>query len=293
MMKRLVGLPLAMVLLLASGTAQAVYRKGCEVPLKDVQVCWEASTNNDGKITPFPEVHLLPITQKQAGQDGVLVDYTRTIYRQILPGRIAERLVQEWQPAYHLEEAVMLAQDNDWPVTLWIEPRILRNSGTATSGLVDWDAYLLGEKGELLRRMRIRVDSEPHQRKHDAEMATGMSAALINTGMFVKNPALALTAISTSTSMAKSSPPEAGYSLELMTELATRQVLFLTQNALEDLSAPPRPEEPNLFKTLFFHDQPPPNAPTASDPMPARASTMDHVKGWWQRNVVPAAQPRP
>ncbi|MEG3638171.1 hypothetical protein [Magnetococcus sp. PR-3] len=293
MMKRLMGLTVTAALLMAAGNAEAVFRKGCEVPLKDVQVCWEASTNNDGQITPFPEVHLLPVTQKQAGQEGVLVDYTRTLYRQILPGRIAERLVQEWQPAYHLEEAIMLAQDNDWPVTLWIAPRILRNSSAANTGLVDWDAYLLGEGGELMRRMRIRVDSAPHVRKYDAEMATGMSATLVNTGLFVKNPALALTAITTSSSLAKNAPPEAGYSLELMTELATRQVLFLTQNALEDLSSPPKPEEPNPIKTLFFHDQPPPSTPTASDPMPPRASTMDHVEGWWKRNILPAVQPRP
>nr|CRH07585.1 conserved exported protein of unknown function [Candidatus Magnetococcus massalia] len=294
-MKRFVGwsMAAAMMLLGSMQSAEAVYRKGCEFPLKDVQVCWEAASSMDGGMTPFPELHLLPITQAQMGQSGILVDYTRSIYRQLMTAGLGERFVQQWEPAFHLEEAVQLVQENDWPVTLWISPRVLRNSSAANPGLVDLDAYLLGEGGVVMRRMRVRVDAKPHVRKYDSEMATAMSTAVSTTGLFTKNPVLALTGVATGAALAKEEAPEAGYSLELMTELAARQVIFISQNAVGDLQEPPKPEEPNVFRTLLAHKQPPPDIATAADPMPSRPTLMESVSDWWGRNIMPAVQPRP
>ncbi|WP_085441299.1 hypothetical protein [Magnetofaba australis] len=285
--KRIASLALSAALLTLSfaSTAHAIHRKGCEFPLKDVEVCWEASAEIDAPMSPYPEVHLFPVTQRGIGEDGVLVDYTRALYRQILPSNLTQRLVQEWRPAFHLEEAVDMTQQEGWETALWIAPRVLRNSSAGTPGVVDWDAYLLTGEGKPMRTMRIRVTSNPHREKKDVEAVTTVAGLSLAAGKLFSNPAeTALTAFAAAAT-ADEKPPEAGYSLELMTELAMRQVLFLAQHDIEDLIAAPPPQKSNIITSLFNRDERAgqPTPLTAGDPQPAPPDPIQHIERWWER----------
>lgn len=216
----------------------AVHRKGCEFPLKGVEVCWEATAGIGTDHAPFDELHLLPISRMIGGNEEVLVDYTRSIYRQMLPGSLAERLVPEWTPVYNLEEAMMSGQDWGWPAHMWISPRVMRNSSAMSPGLVDWDVYFFA-KDKLVRTLRIRVESKPNQSDNSKEIMAATGALLLSSANTTNLVASA--AMLGAGSMAKANPPEAGFSLEIMTELATRQVMFLAQFPIEQLNRPGDP----------------------------------------------------
>ncbi|MBF0340685.1 MAG: hypothetical protein HQL95_06925 [Magnetococcales bacterium] len=217
----------------------ALHRKACETPYQGVSVCWDAVAEDDAVELPLPyaKMHLLPIARQVAGQPEVWVDMSRTIFRQLLTGHLADQLVPEWTPVYHLEGALALSQSSGWPAVLWIAPRETRNSSATSAGLVDWDVYLIS-KGRLMRTVRVRVESRPNQKTDGLEKATVTGSILAATGALAGAPIGSMAAIAGSYAMGQSSPPEAGQPLELMTELATRQVLFLFQQTFEYLPAP-------------------------------------------------------
>lgn len=215
----------------------AVHRKACETPYQGVSVCWEAMGDEELEISRFNKLHLLPIARQIAGQPEVLVDMSRAIFRQLLPGRLAEQLIPEWTPAYYLEGALQASQNSDWPAVLWISPREMRNSSSTSDGILDWDVYLLA-KGQLLRTLRIRVESNPKQTSDGLERSSFLGAALFATGALKSAPIGSLEAMSLAYGMGQSNPPEAGQPLDLLTELATRQILFLFQQPLDTLPAP-------------------------------------------------------
>ncbi|MBF0614711.1 MAG: hypothetical protein G8237_13360 [Magnetococcales bacterium] len=224
-------------------TGEAVlHRKGCETPHAGVKVCWDLVADEGvGELAvPYPRIHLLPMARQVAGQPEVWVEMSRTIYRQLLPGRLAEQLVPEWTPAYHLEGAVALSQRSGWPAMMWIAPREMRNSSASSPGLVDWDVYLIAQ-GRLLRTMRVRVESHP-ERLHDGlERASAVGGVLAATGGLVNAPLGSAAAVIGTYAMGQSTPPEAGQPLELLTELATRQILAVLQKSPDELPQP-RPE---------------------------------------------------
>ncbi|MBF0455916.1 MAG: hypothetical protein HQL72_14005 [Magnetococcales bacterium] len=219
-----------------------VHRKGCEFPLKGVQVCWEATASLEADHAPYEELHMLPISRKLGGSEEILVDYTRQIYRQLLPGSLAERLVPEWEPVFYLEEAVMSGQEWGWPAHMWISPRRMRNSSEMSPGLVDWDVYLFSE-GKLARTLRIRVESNPKQGDNRKEIMATTSAALLASAKSGLSPIALAATVAGAGTMATATPPEAGFSLEVLTELATRQILFLAQFPIQDLNPPNAPVE--------------------------------------------------
>ena len=248
----LAGLLLWGPLLAGDALAGSIHRKGCSFPMERVEVCWEATGEEGGEYGPFPEVHLLPVAWERDGQPEVLQDYTRTIYRQILPGNLTDEIVAEWAPSLNLEETMRIVRRNDWPATLWIAPRRLHDSSSTSAGVVDWDVYFF--KGtKPLRTMRIRVESKPDRDGDGFERALAVGAALGASGATGNIPAVA-TLASLGGAMAMGSPgaPAAGYSLEIMTELAVRQVMHLFQYALEELSPPPvrddRPLSPQRWQ---------------------------------------------
>ncbi|MBF0212425.1 MAG: hypothetical protein HQM00_02540 [Magnetococcales bacterium] len=214
----------------------AVHRKACESPQPGVSVCWDALAEEDASElpVPYPKLHLLPIARQVAGQPEVWVDMSRTIFRQLLPGRLADQLIPEWTPAYHLEGALALSQSSGWPALLWISPRETRNSSESSPGLVDWDVYLIS-KGRLMRTLRVRVESQP-ERKHDGSERAGVVGGLLAvTGGVVNAPFGSAAAVAGAYAMGQPSAPVAGQPLELLTELATRQVLFLFQKPMDEL----------------------------------------------------------
>ncbi|MBF0421714.1 MAG: hypothetical protein HQL73_01840 [Magnetococcales bacterium] len=224
--------------------AEPVHRKGCEFPLSGVEVCWEATAGLGTSYAPFEELHVLPIARKIGGDEEILEGYTRDVFKQLLPGNLAEYLVPEWVPAYNLEQALAMSREGKWPSVMWISPRVLKNSSAATPGVVDWDVYILA-RGQLIRNLRIRVSSAPKQ--HDDAVDKGMTAGTLMaaTGSALTGglaAAIAFTTVEVGT--ANSKPPEAGKSLELMTELATRQLMFLAQYPIEALNYPAAPMPP-------------------------------------------------
>ncbi|MBF0623281.1 MAG: hypothetical protein HQL82_00555 [Magnetococcales bacterium] len=231
---------LATGLLSASPLGAAIHRQGCENPLDGVRVCWEATGESDAAVSPFSELHLMAVAYNRAGEMEVLTDYTRKLFQQLLPGNLTQRLHLEWDSALYLDQALELARERNWPTVLWISPREMRNSSAASPGLVDWEVHLIdGLGGQLLRTMRIRVESHPHIRKDDADNALTMAGGMAMTGMAFTNPVLTLGAVATAAALGGEGPPEAGISLDMMSSLAARQVMFLSQYSIEDLAPPP------------------------------------------------------
>jgi hypothetical protein len=216
-----------------------VYRKGCEFPLEGVQVCWEARAGENTEHAPYPELHMLPITRLLGGDEEVLVDTTRQIYRQMVISGLAERLIPEWEPVFHLEEAMLSGQEWGWPAYMWIAPRAMRNSSEMSPGVVDWDVYFFA-KNRLDRTLRIRVESKPIESNDRLEIIAATGAALLSTAGASLSLGTGAATVAAGT-MASSGPQEAGSSLEIMTELATRQVLFLAQFPIEELNPPDAP----------------------------------------------------
>ncbi|MBF0189313.1 MAG: hypothetical protein HQL50_15420, partial [Magnetococcales bacterium] len=255
--------------------AENVYRKGCEHPLKGVSVCWEASADPVADVSPFPEVHLLPLASMNNGQESVLVDTTRAIYRQLAPSNLAQRIVMEWEPAFSLEDAISAGWPrNDWPLILWISPRQFRTGSATSKGVVDWDVYLIkGDKsnsGRLLKTMRVRVESKPEWERINKDYA-GLVAGTLS-GMArvatVSNQSAAGLMVG-GAMMSPYEPPQSGRSLDLMTELAVRQVIFLAQYPVEELQ--PVQQRTLLQKVLQVH---PSSGPTAAP---------EEKSGWLQQ----------
>lgn len=234
---------LVAALMLMTGVARAgtLYRQGCDFPLNGVQVCWEGSADEAAAISPFPEVHLLAVAQERAGRGEILDAYTRAIHQQLLAANFAGRLPVVWRPVVHLDDAITLVEREGWAQTLWIAPRVLRNSGEASPGVVDWDAYLLAGSGRVNRKMRFRVESAPHAAWDEAIPAAGAAGAVVGLTTFLSLPGKLLLAGGAGGVAANRTEPAAavaGQSLELMTELAVRQLLWFTQRPLEELPEP-------------------------------------------------------
>ncbi len=287
------GLMTATYLFSSTLLGAPTHRKGCEFPLEGVQVCWEATSETGDSYAPFPKVHFLPIARDVAGREEVLADYTRKVYRQLLPSGFAHRLKMEWKPVYHLEQAVEQGwPNNDWPVVLWVAPRVLKNSSIASPGIVDWDIYLIdgseAQSGRLIRRMRVRVQSDPKVKKDDVETAAIMAGVISTSasGAIIEGIEEALGAASLvggAAALAQKSPPEAGVSLELMTELAVRQMLFLLQYPVEELD-PVVPKPRGLIARALHHTNQRPPSKLASEPPSASGSAHpSKEKGWVQR----------
>lgn len=231
-------------------------REGCEYPFKGVSVCWEATGEEESAHAPFTELHLLPLTTLQANEPQLLADYTRAVYRQLLSARLAKRFVQEWTPVVYVEEAVRAAGPGKAPL-LWIDPRVLRNSSAATPGVVDWDLYLIGREGQLHRNLRVRVESAPEITAPVLEQAMIAGGFLIMTGgMGALNPLEVGIVAGGAGAMARGSVPLAGRSLELLTQLAVRQVIILLQQPMEQIAGHPEakpvgqymPQLPKMLK---------------------------------------------
>ena len=235
--------------LVAQGEASVGYRHGCEFPMQNMEVCWELTGDDDRAMSlPIPELHMLPISRSlRYGESEILADYTRGLYRQIVPSNLALQIHQEWLPAEYLDQAMAISQHSRWPMTLWFSPRILRDSSPTSSGIVDMDVYLLdGQKGQPLRTMRVRVTSHQEIKRPSSEYATLMGGALLGTGVAqaMGNPAFAVGAVAAASALAPQSPPEPGRPLELMTELAVRQVIHLSQFSIKDIPLAQQKENP-------------------------------------------------
>ncbi|MGN7610791.1 hypothetical protein ACQZV8_01770 [Magnetococcales bacterium HHB-1] len=265
-----------------SQTAQAVpsYRRGCEFPLEKVQVCWEAKEHILGSDGPYNKVHFLPISREWANREEVFVDYTRKVYRQLATSGLADRVVQEWEPAYTLDQAInQVWSKQDWPAVLWIHPRIIRESGSITSGVIDWDIYLISgspgkQRGQIVRSYRVRVESHPKTKKINTTQAlTTAGLAMLTRETFAPNMSTSgfLSVVAGGMMLSDPPPPEAGYPLELLTELAVRQLLFLTQYPVDELN-PAKPVKGDALERAIRH----PNAvPTAS-----QRETKWYEHGW-------------
>lgn len=220
--------------LIGDAQAGSLHRHGCEQPVEDTQVCWDAIGNAGEDPAPFSEVHLLPIALARQGDAKLLTDYSRTVFRQFLPSGFADTLVQEWTPATHLEEAIALTRLHQWGLTLWISPRILRESSANSPGIVDWDVYLI-KHSKLLRTVRVRVESRPTRASKNVEVGTSVGAMLLAAGAATAHPFATAGTMAGAVAMSPSHPPEAGRSLELMTEFAVRQLLTSFKYPMEQL----------------------------------------------------------
>ncbi|MBF0178291.1 MAG: hypothetical protein HQL63_15820 [Magnetococcales bacterium] len=274
--KRL-GIVLAGALLLLGARAEAtsIHRKGCEDPMEGVRVCWEATGEAGSGVAPFPEVHLLALAQDRGGEKEVLAEFSRKVFAQMLPGNFAEHLFLEWDSALYLDQVLQQIRQRDWPAVLWIAPRTLRNSGAATPGVVDWEVQLIdGKSGKLIRTLRVRVESHPKIKKRSKENGMAMGGALLLAGKLISNPLESGVAVATAMELAQEAPPEAGQSLDLMMQLATRQVMFLFQYPVEELLPPPAKE--SIIKALnpFDNDPPAPGLPPAAGVAPGS-------RGWF------------
>ncbi len=230
-----------------------MHQSGCENPTEDVQVCWDAIGDAGEEFAPFSDVHLLPIAMDRQGDPQLLADYSRSVFRQFLPSGFADTLTQEWYPATHLEEALSLARLHQWALTLWISPRVLRESSPTSTGIVDWDLYLI-KHNKLLRTLRVRVESRPTRTSTGVETGTTVGALLLATGAVLTHPITSAGAVAGTVAMSSSHPPEAGRSMELMTEFAVRQVLTTFKSPMEGLESTPQPS-PIMQKASGWADQ--------------------------------------
>jgi hypothetical protein len=285
-MKRMLLAGLLSALWNDHASAAVGYRQGCEFPMQNVEVCWELTGDEERQLTlPLPDLHLLPVSRSfLPGQPEILVDYTRWIHRQLLPSNMAARLHQEWTPVEALDQAIAMVRRAGWPAALWVSPRVLRDASPTSPGIVDLDVYLL-ERGDVqpLRTMRLRVTSQPEVRRATSEHATLMSGALLGTGVAqaVDNPLFAVGAVAGAMAMAPKSPPEPGRPLPMLTELAVRQVIHLSQFPFKEIPLPQPPQEKPLQLLNLNHDEakPVPALPPASGVVPREESLIDRVIG--------------
>ena len=219
-----------------SAWASSMHHNGCENPEADVQVCWDVLGDAGEEFAPFADVHLLPIAWEREGEPQLLADYTRTVFRQLLPSGFADKLTQEWSPATHLEGAMAMARLHQWALTLWISPRVLRESSPTSAGIVDWDIYLI-KHNKMLRTMRVRVEARPKQGSTRVTMGTGVGALLVASGAALTHPIASTATVVGAMAMAPLHPPEAGRPLELNTEFAVRQMLTAFKTPMERMKS--------------------------------------------------------
>ncbi|MBF0097451.1 MAG: hypothetical protein HQM04_08055 [Magnetococcales bacterium] len=224
--------------LTGNGMAAGIHHHGCENPVADVQVCWDAQGDSGEEYAPFSDVHLLPIAQFRQGETQLLPEYSRSIFRQLLPSGLADNLTQEWQPATSLEEAIAVARLHQWGLTLWISPRQLRESSPNASGIVDLDVYLI-KHGKPLRTLRVRAESQPNVPGKGVEVGTSVGALLVATGAAFTNPIASASTVVGSVAMAPHHPPESGRPMELLSEYAIRQMLTTFKYPMEQLQTTP------------------------------------------------------
>ncbi|MBF0462740.1 MAG: hypothetical protein HQL87_15275 [Magnetococcales bacterium] len=252
-----VGMVMAVLLagLWCSGNALAtsIHHNGCDNPVEDVQVCWDAVGDAGEEFAPFSEVHLLPIAWDRQGDQQLLADYSRAVFRQFLPSGFADNLVQEWVVATHLEEAFAVARLHQWALTLWISPRILRESSATGSGIVDWDVYLI-KHGKLLRTLRVRAEARATRASQGPVTGTAMGAALVATGAAVAAPFSSAAAVAGTVAISGGHPPEAGRPMELMTEFVVRQILTSFKEPMEQLEST-KPPSPVMQKASGWVEQ--------------------------------------
>lgn len=236
--KTLVGSSLlAFFLCVGNALAIPLHQSGCETPMEaELQICWDATGDRGDVFGPFPEMHLFPIAWEREGNTQVLADYSRTIFRQLLPSDLTENLTQEWEPATNLNDAIVQARRNRWSYALWISPRLLRASSAASPGVLDWDVYVI-RAGRLLRTLRIRVESAPKRPNRSIASGTAMATALTAVGALFASPFGSVAAVAGTMATAPAGPPEAGRSLELMTELAVRQITVVMRHSMEGLKS--------------------------------------------------------
>ncbi|WP_130470545.1 hypothetical protein [Candidatus Magnetaquicoccus inordinatus] len=228
--------------------AAGVHHHGCENPIADVQVCWDAQGDAGEEYAPFSDVHLLPIAQNRQGETQLLPEYTRSIFRQLLPSGLADNLTQEWQPATSLEEAIAVARLHQWGLTLWISPRQFRESSPNASGIVDLDVYLL-KHGKPLRTLRVRAESQPTRPGKGVETGTTVGALMLATGAAFSNPVASASTVVGSVAMAPHHPPESGRPLELLSEYAIRQMLTTFKYPMEQLRSTPEASQNKRLAT--------------------------------------------
>lgn len=244
---------LAGILFVSNALATPLHRNGCETPLEsDMQVCWNAIGEAGEIFGPFPEMHLLPISWDRQGDYQVLAEYSRSVYRQLLPSGLAENLLQEWTPVTHLEEAISQSRLRGWPLTLWISPKTLRLSSAASPGVVDWDVYAI-QSGKLLRTLRIRVESHPKRGSHALKSGTFIATLLTASGAVAGNPIGSIATVAGAVATAPGHPPKAGRSLERMTELAVQQIPALFQFPMEGIPSHP-PTSQSVRKITGWFD---------------------------------------
>ncbi|MBF0610940.1 MAG: hypothetical protein G8345_09005 [Magnetococcales bacterium] len=241
-MRSIFALVVTVVLMGQTALASILYRNGCETPQPGVEVCWEV--NGEAESRPFPleeTLHLLPVVVPGSGDPQILDVYTRSIYRQLLPGNLTRSgIVQEWQPVMYLDEAIRVVRNKPWPMALWISPRVIRNSGPATSGLLDLDLYFIqGKSGALYRTLRLRVESKPEIRRDERENTLASAGAMGLLKALDYTPVVGTLAVGAARAVSPASPAEAGISLELMTEYAFRHMMTLMQYPLESIKPPP------------------------------------------------------
>ncbi len=237
--KNIVGSSLlAGLLFVSTAWATPLHRHGCENPLteSELQVCWDVVGDPGEVFSPFPEMFFMPIAMDQGGEPQLLADYTRSVFRQLLPSGMADNLYQEWAPVTNLEDMLLQARLRRLTYVLWIAPRVLRASSASSPGIVDWDIYVI-RSAKLLRTLRIRVESHPKRNDKSVESGTAVATLLTATGAVLTNPFASAAAVTGAVATARSGPPEAGRSLELMTELAVRQLTVLFQFPVENLQS--------------------------------------------------------
>lgn len=228
---------LAAFISVGAALAAPIHSHGCDTaPEVGLTVCWDAIGGSGEGYAPFAEIYLLPVSQEVRGEVQILEDYTRRIYRQLLPVGMTDNLILQWTPVTHLDEAMTQARRNRWTMVLWIRPRVLRLSSAASPGLLDWDVYAI-QSGRLLRTFRIRVESAPRRTDTSKETGVVVASLLAAAGAFSSSPLGATSAVVGSMATAPAHPPEAGHSLTLMTELATRQIPSLFQFSMESIQA--------------------------------------------------------
>lgn len=253
--KRLVGSAfLAGLLFVGHASAAPLHRGACEKALgAELQVCWDAVGEEGEEFGPFLELHMMPISWDHQGDAQLLADYTRSVFRQLLPSGLSKNLIQEWTPATNLEGAIKQIHRYQWPYTLWISPRMLRAGSAMSSGVVDWDAYIM-KSNRLLRTLRIRVESHPKRADKSIESGTAVGALLTATGAVGGYPLASTAAVAAAMATAQKRAPEAGRSLELMTELAVRQIILLFQYPMEELRSTPSAEKNSVQKVTNWID---------------------------------------
>ncbi len=95
------------------------------------------------------------------------------------------------------------------------------------------------------------------------------------------NPAYALGAVATAAALAPKTSPEPARPLELMTELAVRQVIHLSKFVIKDIPLPQQERAPSSIFSLTHPSLEKAKAglPPAGEPMPQESNILDRIVG--------------